>query len=190
MFVYRILALLCLLLMIAFPNAVEAKKHRSDFIVDRLSIIGRETLRLNKTLYKWDGSPFGALAIQKQHNRLVDTIKLSTSEIIHSRDSRLLYISGAIRVKRATKALITTTSDTLETLIAMDYRFKDILMLKKVRDNLNEIREVSTQMNNAILPKLPIIARPIARHVIWTLDQLFVHAVQIYDSRHGDGGND
>lgn len=170
--------LMCFGLADAKHKHKQPKPHKSDVIIHQLDLIANETTRLHDTLIAWDGSLTGALTISGRTGALVDTLEAAADTV--TKDSPKLGVPSALRVKRATKAMMGKTRETVQTIMDFEYRFRAITLSGQVKASLVNTREASQKLNDAIEPKIPKIGRPIARRLGKKIDKIFKAAIDEY----------
>lgn len=163
---------------------VDGPKHKSDIIINALKTIKNETLVLNDTLIRWDGTLMNALPIQTQNDKLLNIIK--QSETVITKTSPKLGLISALKVKDATKDLVGTTRATVDTIVAMHERFQAVSLDRQVKNNLHAMREASQNLNKATEMKIPKIGRGTAKKLGREIDKIFEEALAVYDPKGKD----
>lgn len=166
----------------ALPDMFQSQKpKKSDLIIEMLQLIGNQTLILNATLTKWDGTILDAQKIQTQNNVLLKTLRQAEARI--AGESPKIGVRAAIRVGRVSKRTEAATNETAETMIQLYRRFKGIALVPNVRKNLYATQNASATLNRAVERKMPKVARPYCRKAGRRVDRIFQRALKFFDPK-------
>lgn len=176
LFFHFLFSLLALVGLVAATKKPEELK--SWVIIHQLDILQQETRKLNTELDAWDKSLIDALNVSTQTGKLLEVTKNATITI--STESRKLGISGALHVKRNTKHLMKDMRTTVGHIGNLRGEFKKVGLAQTVMNSLIEQQAASKEMNDAVLPKLPKIARPIGRRLGRKISKIFQGTIDEY----------
>ncbi|KAJ4408643.1 hypothetical protein N0V82_009658 [Gnomoniopsis sp. IMI 355080] len=160
------------------PNK-KPKKPKNRVVYNAVNVIAEETRKLDVILQQWDGTVAGAMDINSQTSNIMQAIRQGMKE---TEDSEKLHVSGALKVKRATKHLIRDTKNVTMDLIYMKDRFRAITLAGSVKSNLKKMQDLSGDFNKVVVAKLPRIGRPIGRHLGRRINKVFQNAIEEYES--------
>lgn len=168
-------------LLAIFGLAAARKKPeqlKSWVIIHQLDILQQETQQLNTELILWDKSMLGAFNVSQQTEKLVLATKNAATTI--STESKKLHIPGALHIKRNTKHLMKDIKTTVGHIGSLKEDFDKAGLAQTVLDSLIEQQKASQEMNDAIIPKLPMIGRGVGRSLGRKISKIFQFTIDEY----------
>lgn len=164
MFLSKYLLLLLAYLGLAAANNAEAlapQQRKSWVIINQLEILKSHTQWLGRIVDHWDGTLAGVLPVSDQTSTVIEATKHATIDI--QENSKRLGIFGALHVKRVTNTLINDVKETTTKMANCRQAFNNVGIAETVLNNIVQQQAACQAMIDAIIPKLPHIARGIGR---------------------------
>lgn len=139
--------------------------------------IANSTLELNKTIAHWPRNIIGTVPIFEKSTIL--SIKIHNGTRV-ARASKPLSEEEALQVAKATQKLSLSVNTTLETIIHAKYDFDHLTLSRVILLNLELQRDLSKDLAEAVIDKVPKELKDTARQLIKTIDDSFKKAIRVY----------
>lgn len=149
------------LALLGLVAATEPQQRKSWIIIHQLDILESETQQLSTALDFWDKSLIGAIDVSTQTDKVLEVTKNATTNI--STNSKGLGILGSLHVKSNTLSLIKDIETSVGHIGTLKEDFRKIGLAQTVLNSLIEQQAASLDMNDAVLPKIFWLGRPMAR---------------------------
>lgn len=166
-----------ILLTLFLGISLVAAKRRSTTYIEAINAVESKTRELHTVLTEWNGELVDALPISTVSKELADVVQESVDKIDKAKKLRL---AGAIRLRRPTRKMMATLQEALTLISDLHVRFGDVLLTGTVRGMLKDQKEASKGFNEAIVKKVPGLARPIVRRIGRRAAKWFDNALEVY----------
>lgn len=180
--------LFLILALLGLAAAVEPQKRKSWVIIHQLDILEGETQQLSIALDYWDKSLIGAIDVSSQTERVLEATKNATTNI--ATNSKGLGILGSLHVKGNTMSLIKDIETSVGHLLTLKEDFRKIGLAQTVLNSLIAQQAASLDMNDAILPKIHWIGRPMSRAIGRRIMGIFQDTIDDYKKTLGSTASD
>lgn len=149
------------LALLGLVAATEPQQRKSWVIIHQLDALQTETRQLSAALDFWDKSLIGAIDVSTQTEKVLEVTKNATTNI--STNSKGLGILGSLHVKSNTMSLIKDIETSVGHIGTLKEDFRKIGLAQTVLNSLLAQQTASLEMNDAVLPKIFWLGRPMAR---------------------------
>lgn len=139
--------------------------------------IANSTLELNQTITHWPRNIIGTVPIIEKTTILSSKIHNGTRV---ARASKPLSQEEALQVAKATQKLSASVNLTLETIIHAKHDFESLTLSRVIVLNLQLQRDLSRDLAEAVIEKVPKDLRDPAKELIKSIDDSFKRAIRRY----------
>lgn len=176
------------LALLGLAAATEPQQRKSWVIIHQLDILEGETQQLSIALDYWDKSLIGAIDVSSQTERVLEVTKNATTNI--ATNSKGLGILGSLHVKGNTMSLIKDIETSVGHILTLKEDFRKIGLAQTVLNSLIAQQAASLDMNDAILPKIHWIGRPMSRAIGRRIMGIFQDTIDDYKKTLGSTASD
>lgn len=163
------------------PTSTDLGKDKSAFIRGQVDRVSTETSNLGAALARWDGTAIDAVHISSANEALVQVVLDCAKQISSNPASPKLNLPSALRLKKPIEALVKLTDGLVGDFIEQEKRFKDMNLQGQVRANFESLKKASATMNEAVVGKVPRVARRKARKVGEIMKSIFDKGIKAFN---------